>query len=122
MPNGKIEKQVSFEARIRLKLQLSLPSEKNRGKQETVRNVKKDKKKIIVSLNTIEVEENLKRMKLQEDSHLKSPENANRRSKDIWCKKYFTFENVNTRSSIKNIENYFAVYEDFQKCVKQSRE
>lgn len=62
MPNGKIKKQVSFEARIRLKLQLSLPSDKNKEKQEAVRN-EENGKKLIASLNVIEVEEHLKCMK-----------------------------------------------------------
>lgn len=118
-PAKKIEKPVTFAARTRLEPRLSLPSSgKNKKKQETNTNIEKDKK-LVVSLNANEIEEHLKHMNLKQ---LKSPKNANERSKISAPKSNSPMKKNNHRALLKNIENYFGDEEDFKKFIIQSKQ
>lgn len=121
-PAKKVEKPVIFAARTRLEPRLSLPpSEKNKKKLDTITNIEKSKR-LVVSLNANEIEEHLKHMNFEEVSQIKSPGNANERSKIPAARSVSPLKKENPRTSLKNIENYFGDEEDFQKFIKQSRQ
>lgn len=120
-PAKKVEKPVIFAARTRLEPRLSLPSEKNKKKLESITSIEKGKK-LVVSLNANEIEEHLKHMNLEEFSQIKSPENANEKSKIFAARSISPLKNKNSRASLKNIENYFGDEEDFKKFIKQSKQ